>query len=213
MNDNSEDRTEVNSSATDQVVDGQENMEKTGRNGSEVKGDVEDTVDKQSHLEQELRDTEADIDQLRMELNSVQEKLLRLAAEYQNYRRRTEQEKTGLVELGKIVVVQELLDVLDDFDRTLDVLESTEESKTADNPDVLKQGFYLIYRKLQEALSKIGLEPIDAVGKPFNVDDHEAMMQQPAPEGTEKGVVLNEFQKGYRLGNRVIRHSKVIVSV
>src|SRR5690606_35090675 len=101
----------------------------------------------------------------------------------------------------------------DDFDRTLDVLESTEESKTADNPDVLKQGFYLIYRKLQEALSKIGLEPIDAVGKPVNVDDHEAMLQQPAPAGSENGVVLNEFQKGYRLGNRVIRHSKVIVSV
>jgi|SRR5690606_25236813 molecular chaperone GrpE len=213
MSDNSKDKTEVKSPATDQVVDGQEELDRSERNGLEEKDNAEPAVDEKPDLEQETKEEGPNVEELRKELETTQDKLLRLAAEYQNYRRRTEQEKTSLVELGKILVVQELLDVLDDFDRTKEVLESTEEANAGDNPEVLKQGFLLIHRKLLESLEKIGLEPIEAVGKPFNVDDHEAMMQQPAPDGTEKGVVLSEFQKGYRLGNRVIRHSKVVVSV
>ncbi len=76
----------------------------------------------------------------------------------------------------------------------------------------LKEGVALVDRKLREALAQQGVEPIEALGKPFDEAHHEALMQQPAPDDAEPGTVLQEVQKGYRLGDRVLRHSKVVVS-
>lgn len=190
-------------------VDTKETM---ASNGSSVENGTSDVSDSPP-VEEELTDHALEIEHLKKELDTMQDRLLRQAAEYQNYRRRTEQEKSSLIDLGKILVIQELLDVIDDFDRSIEAAEAIDESQPSlDAYRNLKEGVLLVYRKFVDTLSRIGVEPIEAVGKPFNVDEHEAMMQQPAPEGTEPGIVLNEFQKGYRFGDRVLRHSKVVVS-
>lgn len=154
---------------------------------------------------------------LTTELEASRERLLRQAAEFQNYRRRTEQEKTQSVSLGKTLVVQRLLDVVDDFGRSIDAA-----AKVGDSPDPaalgeafssLRLGMALVFDKLQKELQKLGVEEMDVIGQPFNEEEHEALMQQPAPDGQAPGHVIGELQKGYRMADRVIRHAKVIVSV
>ena len=163
----------------------------------------------------ELADRAVEIDRLNTELNQATDQLKRQAAEFQNYRRRTEQEKAQSVALGKSLVISSLLDVLDDFERSLEATNKAEEDVEGDlSPTYqsLKSGVDLVYQKLKGELGKLGVEPIEAVGQPFNEEFHEAMMQQPAAEGEEAGIVLTEIQRGYRMGDRVLRHARVIVS-
>ena len=154
-----------------------------------------------------------ELEQVKSELASVEDKLKRQVAEFQNYKKRTAQEKNQLVEYGKSLVVQNLLEVIDDFDRSRKAAETLEHQ---DNPaaayEAFKQGVDLVYNKFMDELTRLGVEPIVAVGQPFDEKEHEALMQQPAPEGTGSGVVLHEAQKGYRMGDRVLRHSRVVVS-
>lgn len=153
---------------------------------------------------------------LRTELEAARERLLRQAAEFQNYRRRTEAEKTQSVTLGKSLVVQQLLDVFDDFGRSIEAAKSVGDAPDpAVLPDAfaaLRQGVELVYGKLRGELDRLGVEQLDVVGHRFDESEHEALMQQPATEGQEPGVVVAELQKGYRMGDRVLRHAKVIVS-
>lgn len=154
----------------------------------------------------------AAVETMQSELAREQDRRLRIAAEYQNYRRRTEQEKSGLLELGKSLVVQQLLDVVDDLERSLAAAEEAAESDRGPAYDALKEGVDLVYRKFMDEMKRLGVEPIEAEGQPFNEHEHEAMLQQPAPDGTEPGTVLQEFQRGYRMGDRVLRHARVIVA-
>ena len=162
----------------------------------------------------EKGDRPADTEALRNELRETKERLLRQIAEFQNYRRRTEQEKNTLIQAGKVQVIQQMLELVDDFARSMDAAKLLEENQDDVPPmySSLKDGVVMIYEKLQRELKRLGVEPIEAVGQPFNENEHEAMMQQPAPDDTAAGTVLNEIQKGYRMGERVLRHSKVIVA-
>jgi len=163
----------------------------------------------------ELADRAVEIDRLNTELSQATDQLKRQAAEFQNYRRRTEQEKAQSVSLGKSLVISSLLDVIDDFERSLEATNKAEEEVEGDlSPTYqsLKSGVDLVYQKMKGELGKMGVEPIEAVGQPFDEEIHEAMMQQPAAEGEEAGIVLTEIQRGYRMGDRVLRHARVIVS-
>ena len=153
-------------------------------------------------------------DSLRAELNDTKDRLLRQAAEFQNYRRRTEQEKNNLVRAGKEQVIQQILDIFDDFTRSIEATKQAEEQEETLNPAYvkLKEGVELVYEKFRNELYRLGVEPIEAVGKSFNENEHEALMQQPAPENMEPGTVIEEIQKGYRMGEKVLRHSRVIVA-
>jgi molecular chaperone GrpE len=153
---------------------------------------------------------EGEIDRLRTELQLAQDQVLRKAAEFQNYRRRTEEEKRLMVDIGKGAVVERLLDVVDDFSRMIDAADAADSKETPDNP--LRTGVEMIYRKLTEELRKLGVEPIEAEGKPFDESLHEAILRQPAPEGTSSGTILQEVQRGYVMNGRVLRHSRVIVA-
>ncbi|MBT8399014.1 MAG: nucleotide exchange factor GrpE [Rhodothermia bacterium] len=149
------------------------------------------------------------------ELRTLRDRLLRQAAEFQNFRRRVEQERKQDVKFGQSIVLQELLDVFDDLRRSVEAAtDAGEEAEDQDSArhESLREGVDLVYRKFSEVLQRFGVEPIEAVGTPFDEQEHEAMMQQPAPEGTEPGTVLAEVQKGYRMGERVLRHSKVVVA-
>ncbi len=161
----------------------------------------------------ETATTETELERVRSELESTKDQLMRRMAEFQNYRRRTELEKGFLIEMGKAMVIRDMLDVLDDLERSLQAAEQAEErNEQREAYASLKEGVELVYRKFRDALAKHGVEPIEAVGQPFDEERHEAVMQQPAPEGTPPGIVLQELQKGYRMGDRILRHAKVIVS-
>lgn len=162
--------------------------------------------------ENQQADADADalrteLDELRRELDQAREQLLRKAAEFQNYRRRTEEEKRVLVEIGKGSVVEQLLDVVDDLARTVDA--SKEETATL---ETISRGAELVYDKLMTELKKIGVEPIEAVGTPFDENLHEALMRQPVTDGTAPGTVVQEIRRGYRMDDRVLRHARVVVA-
>lgn len=185
---------------------------------------VEDTPDTTKSADAEVVTVEEDdvldepvseIDSVRKELEHRTDRLQRQAAEFQNYRRRTEQEKSQMVLFGKAMVIQQLLDVFDDFYRSIEATQTTSENaKTSVGVayDSLKSGVELAYQKLMDELKKMDVEPIESVGKPFDEHYHEAVMQQPVDEGEDIGVVLTELQRGYRMGDRVLRHAKVVVS-
>lgn len=161
----------------------------------------------------ELAEQAGEIERMDKELQEMQNQLMRQAAEFQNYRRRAEQDKQGLLQLGKIQVIQQMLDVLDDLGRSV---EAAEQLDAADDPaaafTALRDGVVLVYRKFLDVMARMGVEPIDAIGQPFDEAVHEALLQQPGPDGEAPGTVLGELQRGYRMGGRVIRHSKVIVA-
>ena len=154
----------------------------------------------------------SELESLRAERDDARDRLLRQAAEFQNFRKRTAQERDTLVELGKVLVIERMLEVVDDLERSLGAVDEAESDRDTRAYQALKQGFELVYRKLVDELVRLDVEPIEAVGQPFDENLHDAMMQQPAPQGIAPGTVLTEIQKGYRLGDRILRHSKVVVA-
>jgi molecular chaperone GrpE len=156
------------------------------------------------------------IRQLEEELAGLRDQFVRQAAEFQNYRRRTDQEKGQMAEFGKLLVIQQILDIVDDFRRSLDAAEQVGEQPEPEKlPEAyrsLHTGVAMVYGKLLGELAKLGVEQIDAVGQPFDENLHEALMSQPIEEGQEPGQVVSEIQTGYRMGERVIRHARVVVT-
>ncbi len=161
---------------------------------------------------EEPRDPIAELEE---EVSALRERLLRQAAEFQNFRKRVAQERKSDVKFGQSLVLQQFLDVYDDLRRSIEAAREADGSQDAEATPVfvaLREGVELVFKKFSDELERFGVQPIEAVGNPFNEEEHEAMLQQPAPNGTAAGVVLEEIQKGYRMGDRVLRHSKVVVS-
>jgi len=159
-----------------------------------------------------VADLEEKVDELKSERDQLNEKLLRKAAEFDNYRRRMDREQKRRYEAGKVDVIEPLLEVVDDFERSLDAaqdLEGTEDPEAAYSS--LKGGVEMVFRKLRDTLETLGVEPIDAEGHPFDETVHEAMMRQPTND-VEPGTVLQEVRRGYRMGDRIVRHSRVVVA-
>lgn len=154
---------------------------------------------------------DAEAERLRAEAGQLQDKLLRQAAEYQNYRRRSENDRAEAVRRGRQEVLLPVLDVYDDLRRSLEAARQSAGEETEGAVGALVEGVELVHRKFQDVLGRVGVEPIEAVGRPFDEEEHEAVMQQPA-EDAEPGTVLAEVQPGYRLGDRVLRHARVIVA-
>lgn len=135
----------------------------------------------------------------------INDKYLRLSAEFDNYRKRTLKEKMDLTKSAGHTVITNLLPVVDDLDRATAIIEKT------DDIEAVKKGIELIYNKFHNFLKQEGIEPIEAVGKEFNTDEHEAMTKIPAPRKELKGKVVEEIQKGYKSNEQILRHSKVVV--
>ena len=153
-------------------------------------------------------------EQMALDLQQMKDQLLRQVAEFQNYRRRVDKERATWQQRAQIQVIEPMLAVLDDFRRSLDMLEEQGGSQETTGPAyaTLKEGVELVYQNFSNALEKLGVEYIEAMGHPFDEHLHEAMMQMPAPEGTAPGTIVGEIQRGYRLGDRVLRHSRVVVA-
>ena len=149
-------------------------------------------------------------EQLTAKLAESNDKYIRLAAEFDNYRRRVAKEKLDLISTAGEDVIKGLLPVLDDCERALQVLESSTDSEAA---KAAKEGTELIYNKLMGYLKSKGLAPIDAVGKELDTDFHEAVAQFPVQEAEKKNKIFDVTQQGYTLNGKVIRFAKVVVGI
>lgn len=143
-------------------------------------------------------------DELKAQLEEQKDKFLRQAAEFDNFRRRTAKERIELIQTAGKDVIGSLLEVLDDCDRAESQMQSVTDTS------VIREGTLLVFNKLRNTLQQKGLKAMDSIGEPFDVEQHEAISQMDAgPENS--GRVIDEVQKGYFLGDKIIRFAKVIV--
>lgn len=145
------------------------------------------------------------IESLEKEAADLKDKLLRKAAEFENYKRRTENDQLNLIKYAAESFLIKLLPVVDDFERTLQHLENSKDVES------LKKGVVLVYEKLMKILEEQGVKKIEAVGNPFDVNFHEALMQR-KDDTVKPHTVIDEILGGYIYKDKVIRHSKVVVS-
>ncbi|NDW10344.1 nucleotide exchange factor GrpE [Dysgonomonas sp. 520] len=143
---------------------------------------------------------------LQTKYDELNNSYLRLHAEFDNYRKRTLKEKAELIKSGGERVLSDILPVLDDFERAIETIGK------AENLDAVKEGVGLIHNKFVAFLNKHGVKEIETVGQPFDVDKHEALTTIPAQDDSQKDTIVDCVQKGYVLGDKVIRYPKVIVA-
>jgi len=165
----------------------------------------EETKEDQIKEEKEESKSEEKVTELENEVAELKDKLLRKAAEFENYKRRTENDQLNLLTYAAESFIQRLLPVVDDFERSLQHINEAQEV------DAIKQGLKLIYDKFMKVLDDQGVIKMESIGQPFNVEYHEALLQRP-DDSVEPHTVLEEIEKGYMYKDKVIRHAKVIVS-
>ena len=177
---------------------------------------TEENIDKEENLsEEEKRITDinnentsvSEAEQLKKELTDLNDKYLRLYSEFDNYRKRTIKEKSELIKTASEDVLKAVLPIIDDFERAI----KANESVTDSNP--IKEGILLIYNKLKGNVQLKGLTAFDSIGENFNADTMEAITHVPATDEKQKGKVIDEIEKGYKLGDKVIRYAKVVVAI
>ena len=160
-----------------------------------------------AELESKIEELESKNAELENKTAKDRDDYIRLMAEFDNYRRRTAQEKLDLVSTASTETIKGMLPVLDDCERALKVLLESDDS------DAAKEGTELIYSKLMSYLKSKGLAVIEAIGQPFDTDLHEAVAQFPVAEEDQKGKVFDVVQTGYTLNGKVIRFAKVVVGI
>ena len=142
---------------------------------------------------------------LQEEYDKLNQQYIRLAADFDNYRKRQEQERENLIKFGTESALKNMLEILDNFERGEKALESVEDCEK------LKESFNLVHKQVIETLAKLGLEEINAIGEEFDPNFHEAVMQTPTSEHPEH-TIINELQKGYKMGDKVLRPTLVNVA-
>jgi molecular chaperone GrpE len=166
---------------------------------------TEQTIDDQDQPQADAQaDAPADpLDELRREKDALQDRLLRTAAEFDNYRKRTDRERRELSDHIRAQLLQDLLPVVDNFERALQAAGSEAES--------FGKGIELIYRQMLEFLKKRGVTPIEAVGADFDPNFHQAVIHETS-DAHREGEVMEELQRGYMLGDRLLRPAMVKVA-
>ncbi len=155
--------------------------------------------------ESELNDALVKLAEIEKQNSELKDALLRKAAEFENYKRRNENDQLNILKYAAESFIRNILPIYDDLERSLSHIDE------AVNFDSTKKGLLLVYEKFGKILENQGVKKIDAKGKPFDVHFHEALMQQQA-EGVPHHTVLEVLEPGYMYKDRVIRHAKVIVS-
>lgn len=167
-----------------------ENVEQANESTSQVEGETIEAK-KEMTLEEKYKD--------------INDKYLRLYAEFENFRRRTNKEKVDIISSANAGVITDMLPVLDDFERAIANNDKIEDI------EVMKEGFHLIFNKLLHILTSKGLKPMEIGQVPFDSELHEAVANIPAPDESLKGKVIDAVEKGYYLNDKVIRYAKVVV--
>ncbi len=165
--------------------------------------DVEETKEAES---EEVQTSEEVTDSYKEKYEQLNNQYIRLAADFDNYRKHNEQEREALLKYGAESTLKKMLEVIDNFERGLKAIE------TVDDCEKVKECYNLAYKNFTEALTKAGLESIKAEGEAFDPNFHEAVMQTPTSE-KEENTIIAELQKGYKLGDKVLRPTLVNVAV
>ena len=165
---------------------------------------LEDAIEEADEKNAEQENSSSEKEQLKTELEKEKDKFLRLFAEFENYKRRTSKERIEMFKTANQDVITAMLPILDDFDRAM-----AEISKAKDKN--LLKGVELIHNKFKETLRNKGMEQMQVnEGDHFDADIHEAITQIPAPSDKLKGKIVDVVEKGYKLGDRIIRFPKVV---
>jgi molecular chaperone GrpE len=166
---------------------------------------IQEEINNTSQVEQAIDELPLE-DKLKEDIAKEKDKFMRLFAEFENYKKRTAKERIDLFKTASEDVMVAMLPVLDDFERALTHIEEDKEAED------LRKGVLLIYQKLLKTLEQKGLSKIEVnKGDVFNADNHEAITQIPAPTEDLKGKVIDVIEKGYKLGDKVIRFPKVVI--
>lgn len=137
--------------------------------------------------------------------NELNDRFLRLYSEFENFRKRTAKERLDLMKTAGSDLMKEILPIIDDFERAMKA------NETAEDIQVIKDGFTLIHSKLMHKLQSKGLKEMDLIGQPFDADQAEAIANLPAPSEDQKGKVMDVVEKGYVMNDIIIRYAKVVV--
>ena len=190
-----------------------EDIQDIVKEGEAVQEEVVEKEEKKGFLKKGNKD-KARIEELEKKVNELEDKVakdkddyIRLMAEFDNFRRRTSQEKLELVSMASTDTIKGLLPILDDCERAIKVLLESDDS------DAAKEGTELIFSKLMGYLKSKGLSVIEAMGQDFDTDLHEAVAQFPVQDEEQKGKVFDVVQTGYTLNGKVIRFAKVVVGI
>ena len=193
--DSVESANEASDTSTDQVTE----------EASKEKKDEEDKAEDASSKKGKKNRHDKKLDALTARNEELEDRVKRQMAEFENFRKRTEKEKSVMFEMGAKSVIEKLLPVVDNFERGL---ASTPDDKKS---DPVYEGMNLIYKQMMDELDKLGVKPIEALGAEFNPEFHNAVMQEDSEE-FEEGYVCKELQKGYTYRDSVVRHSMVAVA-
>lgn len=177
-------------------------MKDKNKKEKESTSEAFDTIEKDTEQKSELSET----DKLKLENGELRDLLLRKVAEFENFKKRKDTEVSEFIKYSSEKIIKELIPVYNDLDRSL---HSVNKGETKDL-ETLKQGLELVYQKFSNVLENEGLKEIDVMGKPFDVETMDALMQ--VPKEIEPNTVVEVIEKGYILKDKVIKHAKVLVS-
>ena len=157
------------------------------------------------NTEENSEKNNSELDELQKKYDTLNQQYLRLTADFDNYRKRQEHEREELLKFGTENALKKMIEVLDNFERGKKALENVEDCQT------VKDSFDLVHKQVVEALTKLGLEVIETEGKAFDPNFHDAVMQTPTSDKPEH-TIINELQKGYKMGDKVLRPALVNVA-
>ena len=172
-------------------------------NSINTEQEKEESSSKDDIEENECKDA---ISELKEEIDKINNQYIRLAADFDNYRKRQMQEREALLKYGAEETLKKMIEALDNIDRAKKSVENIDDVNT------VKESYDIVFKQIFDILNKMGLETIDTVGKEFDPNLHEAVMQTPTSEQQENTIIA-ELQKGYKLGDKVLRPSLVNVAV
>ncbi len=181
---------------------GEEEQKAAETSGNDEKA-AETSGPSDGHGKENTHPGEGEKHSLQKKVDELTDKHLRLYSEFDNYRKRSVREKADLLKSAAGELIKEMLPMLDDMERALDTI--------PENQQEARKGMELIHQKLKDLLRKKGLKEMEAIGKPFDTDYHEAITQIPAPQPEMKGMVVDVVEKGYFLHDKVLRYAKVVV--
>lgn len=191
-----------------------EMTEDTAASADNVTENVDDTdkkkksgiFSKKNKDKERIQELEEEVEKIKVEKAELNDRFLRLYSEFDNYKKRVSREKLDLIATASEKVIIDLLPVIDDYERAIAANEKAEDI------NAIKEGFNLIYNKLQQLLKRFDVEEIVAKGETFDTDFHEAITHFPTDREEDKGKVIDVTEKGYKIKDKVIRFAKVVVA-
>lgn len=182
-------------------------MEAINHPGVDPIGDpgTQTNIDQTVNVEQDVQKMQDELKQCTDKTAELQDKYLRLSAEFDNYRKRTHKEKTELIKTASDDLLKQIIPVVDDFERGLAAVNNSVDL------EAIKQGMNLIYGRFKEFLQQQGIREIESINQDFNTDFHEAVTKIPVADESLRGKVVDVIEKGYYLHDKVIRYPKVVI--